>query len=144
LVIWNYVNYVDYVNVGGDVYMTMFVLWWYLYTCDDGDEMKMIRTSWWFHLLMTILVIVIMCELYALNFVIPLMMMTFLSILLRWWLCLFEMIRWEYMWTLYVMKNMCNWRCKRGLYVIWWEEMWWFNYVVIGLIEVVMFGDEFC
>jgi len=34
----------DYVNVCGDVYMIMFVLWWYLYTCDDGDDMKIIGT----------------------------------------------------------------------------------------------------
>jgi len=107
----------DYVNI-----------WWYLCTCDDGVELWLIwidlvmvmkpgkhaldsvnlsesmwlvigdygvnvMHSWW------TLNGEYLFEWGAFNLVIPLMMI-FLSILLTWLLCLFEIIIWEYMWIL--------------------------------------------
>jgi len=130
-------DYVEYVNVCEEMYMIMFVF-------GDTCTIVVMLMKWeWCNILVILFgddVMWIICTWLGVS----LMMMTCLSILLKWWLCLFEIIRWEYMWILYVVMNMRNWRCKRWWYVTWWEEMWYCIYVVKCLIEVVMFEEEFC
>jgi len=86
-----------------DVYMIVIILWWYLYTYDNGEKMKMMRTcdfNWWWLFWWTVM----KRESYVLDLMITLMMIVSPFIFLRRWLCLFELITWEY--GMLVM-NMC-------------------------------------
>jgi hypothetical protein len=124
--------------------MIVFILWWYLYTFDNGVEMKNNENiSWWFYLMMIILVIVMKCESCVFDLVISLMM-NFLSILLRRWLRLIEMIMWEYMEMLYVCDEHAFLKLKKVMIYYMAKCNGIMHYMLICLIEIVIYVDEFC
>jgi len=68
--------------------------------------------TWWFYLMIIILVIIMKCEPYVFDLV----MMISLLILLKWWIVFVELIRQEFMWSIWlfwirwiicIMWNMC-------------------------------------
>jgi len=120
--------------------MIVFILWWYLYTYDNGDEMKMMSTYlddfnwWWLFWWM-----VMKRESYVFDLMIHLMMIIFFFIFLRWWLCLFDTVIWEHCMSV---TDMCIEGVKSGI-ILSDEVKWHVNYVLVCLIESVISFDEF-
>jgi len=89
--------------------------WWIMWICVEMCTWWCLLClyTWWFQLIIVILVIVMECESYVYDLVISLVTMIFLPILLKWWIVFDELIRQEFMWTIWLM--LIRWI----IYIIW-------------------------